>query len=93
MFMRHQDEEHGKYPIQKHYHKDMLKALLEQMDLSPDYVFPCDVSYGYIESCKRRKLVGGPLNLQPPEDVRSPATDSAARPVNGTRSAFSQCCH
>ena len=60
IFMRHQDSEHGKYPIQHHYHKDMLKALREQMDVSSDFVFPCDyVSYGYIESCKRQKLVGG----------------------------------
>lgn len=60
MFMRHRDTEHGTWPIQEHYHKDMLKALRDQMNLSPDFVFPSDyVSYGYIESCKRQERVGG----------------------------------
>ena len=60
MFMRHHDTEHGTYPIQHHYHKDMLKALQEQMNVSPDFVFPSDyVSYGYIESCNCQKRVGG----------------------------------
>ena len=49
MFMRHQWERHGTYPIRHHCHKDMLKALREQMDVSPDFVFPY-VTYGYIET-------------------------------------------